>query len=273
MLPRILPLALIAVLMVLPLKLSALIDGFPAIAQQFDREFGNHERPWATDLKTEAATTQPATTQGVEAAAGVGANATSTVAQSVAPPPATSSATAPATAPVAPPATLSLAAPTCNDPLLRQAITEQKEETAAHQSRIREAEAVLSATEARVGTQIQRLAAMKTEVQALMAQRSSLEEQDLTRLVSIYEAMKPRDAARILNDLDSDIVIDVLDRLAERRTAPILANMSDDKAREVTRLILQRRALPGDRRAAAAAATTTAVALPAAAPQRPTLTN
>ena len=47
---RILPVTLVAVLMVLPLKLGTLVEGLPAIAQQFDREFGNHDRPWANDL-------------------------------------------------------------------------------------------------------------------------------------------------------------------------------------------------------------------------------
>ena len=66
MIPRILPITLVAVLMVLPLKLGALVDGFPVIAQQFDREFGAHERPWATDLKAtdaKAADAAPAPAQ------------------------------------------------------------------------------------------------------------------------------------------------------------------------------------------------------------------
>ncbi len=238
MLPRILPITLVAVLMVLPLKLGALMDGFPVIAQQFDREFGPHERPWATDLKT-APPPEP-----------------------VAAIPALQPALAQAE-PVPPP--VALAPPNCADPLLREAIDEQKADTATRQHRLREAEAILTATETRVGTQIQRLNAVKREVETLMTQRSNLQQEDLRRMVAIYEAMKPRDAARILNDLETDIVVDVLDRIAERRTAPILAEMADAKAREVTRLILQRRALPGDRKTATTATATVA--------PRPTLTN
>ena len=85
------------------------------------------------------------------------------------------------------------------------------------------------------------------EVQALMTQRSTLQQEDLRRMVAIYEAMKPRDAARIFNELETDIIVDLLDRLPERRSAPIIAEMTDAKAREVTRIMLQRRALPGDR--------------------------
>lgn len=246
MIPRILPITLVAVLMVLPLKLGALVDGFPVIAQQFDREFGTHERPWATDLKA----TDP---KAADAA------------------PAPTPAPLPVSTPVAEmPPPVALAPPNCTDPLLRAAIDEQKADSAGRQNRLREAEAVLAATEARVGTQIQRLNGVKREVEALMTQRSTLQQEDLKRMVAIYEAMKPRDAARILTDMETDIVVDVLDRIAERRAAPILAEMADAKAREVTRLILQRRALPGDRKAAP---TVVGASVPVTAVPRPTLTN
>ncbi|WP_042689974.1 MotE family protein [Azospirillum sp. B506] len=246
MIPRILPITLVAVLMVLPLKLGALVDGFPVIAQQFDREFGGHERPWATDLK---ASDQKA----AEAA------------------PAPAPVSSPVAAPVAEvPLPVALAPPNCTDPLLRAAIDEQKADTSGRQNRLREAEAVLAATEARVGTQIQRLNGVKREVEALMTQRSTLAQEDLKRMVAIYEAMKPRDAARILTDMETDMVVDVLDRISERRAAPILAEMADAKAREVTRLILQRRALPGDRKAAP---TVVGASVPVTGMPRPTLTN
>ncbi|CAO3405032.1 MotE family protein [Azospirillum palustre] len=245
MIPRILPITLVAVLMVLPLKLGALVDGFPVIAQQFDREFGAHERPWATDLKANDGKATPAA-----APAPVPLPVSTPVAE--VPPP------------------VALAPPNCTDPLLRAAIDEQKADTSGRQNRLREAEAVLAATEARVGTQIQRLNGVKREVEALMTQRSTLAQEDLKRMVAIYEAMKPRDAARILTDMETDMVVDVLDRISERRAAPILAEMADAKAREVTRLILQRRALPGDRKAAPAVV---GAAVPVTAVPRPTLTN
>jgi flagellar motility protein MotE (MotC chaperone) len=252
MIPRILPITLVAVLMVLPLKLGALVDGFPVIAQQFDREFGAHERPWATDLK---ATDGKPTAETAAAPAPVPTPLPVSTPVAEAPPP------------------VALAPPSCTDPLLRAAIDEQKADTSGRQNRLREAEAVLAATEARVGTQIQRLNGVKREVEALMTQRSTLQQEDLKRMVAIYEAMKPRDAARILTDMETDMVVDVLDRITERRAAPILAEMADSKAREVTRLILQRRALPGDRKAAPAAVGAAIPVTAATAVPRPTLTN
>jgi len=230
---RVLPITLVAILMVLPLKLGALMEGFPVIAQQFDREFGKHERPWAKDLKGDA----PAEAKDA--------------ADALSPPPSPAAAALPA-APPAIPTEVALATPSCTDPALRAAIAEQKTDVAARTRHLTEAEAVLSATETRATAQIQRLGEIKREVEALMQQRSNLQQEDLRRMVTIYETMKPRDAARIFNDLETDIIIDVLDRMPERRSAPIIAELEDTKAREVTRLVLQRRALPGDRTATAA---------------------
>lgn len=236
---RVLPITLVAILMVLPLKLGALMEGFPVIAQQFDREFGKHERPWAKDMKGDA----PADSS---------IDAAKAPASAVTPPPSPAAAALPV-APPAIPTEVAVATPSCTDPALRAAIAEQKTDVAARTRHLSEAEAVLSATESRATAQIQRLGEIKREVEALMQQRSNLQQEDLRRMVTIYETMKPRDAARIFNDLETDIIIDVLDRMPERRSAPIIAELEDTKAREVTRLVLQRRALPGDRTAPATA--------------------
>ncbi|WP_188262088.1 MotE family protein [Azospirillum tabaci] len=226
---RVLPITLVAILMVLPLKLGSLMEGLPVVAQQFDREFGKHERPWAKDLKG-----------GAESSSG------ETPAAPTPAPAGPAMAALPMT-PAAPPADAALPAASCTDPALRAAIAEQKADVTARTRHLGEAEAVLAAAETRATAQIQKLSAIKRDVEALMQQRSNLQQEDLKRMVTIYETMKPRDAARIFNDLETDIIIDVLDRMAERRSAPIIAELEDAKAREVTRLVLQRRALPGDR--------------------------
>ncbi|WP_207477312.1 MotE family protein [Arenibaculum pallidiluteum] len=223
---RVIPLTLVALMLVLPLKLGSLVEGFPAFAQQVSPGFGAHDRPWAKDLKAAA-------DSGARAAPAPAAPQGETQATSL------PSAQLPA-GPLA----------NCGDPALASAIADQRSEIDRRSRRLADAEAVLSATEMRIGTQLDRLRAVKRDVEALMQQRSDLAEEDLKRMVAIYEAMKPKDAARIFGDLETDMVIDLLDRLPERRSAPIIAELADAKAREVTRAIMQRRQLPGDRRAA-----------------------
>jgi flagellar motility protein MotE (MotC chaperone) len=52
--------------------------------------------------------------------------------------------------------------------------------------------------------------------------------------VKLYASMKPRDAAKIFDDLDTPVLLEVVDRMNERKAAPILAAMQPDRAREVT---------------------------------------
>jgi flagellar motility protein MotE (MotC chaperone) len=52
--------------------------------------------------------------------------------------------------------------------------------------------------------------------------------------VKIYESMKPEEAARILEKMDGEVLLEVLTRMGERRLAPILAQMDPLKAQAIT---------------------------------------
>jgi flagellar motility protein MotE (MotC chaperone) len=63
-------------------------------------------------------------------------------------------------------------------------------------------------------------------------------------LVKIYENMKPKDAAKIFEQLDMGIMLEVVERMKEQKVAPILAEMNPVKARELTSELAQRRQMP-----------------------------
>ncbi|MDP3532252.1 MAG: hypothetical protein Q8S31_03080, partial [Alphaproteobacteria bacterium] len=67
------------------------------------------------------------------------------------------------------------------------------------------------------------------------------DEKKLQSLVKIYQTMKPKDAARIFDKLDMVVLLDVISRMKEGNTAPILANMSADRAQNVTMFLAQKR--------------------------------
>jgi len=60
-------------------------------------------------------------------------------------------------------------------------------------------------------------------------------------LVKTYEAMRPRDAATILNELEAPVLLQVLDRMKEAKAAPILSAMLPDRARAATTGLAQMR--------------------------------
>jgi len=50
----------------------------------------------------------------------------------------------------------------------------------------------------------------------------------------MYEQMKPQDAARVFNQLDVPVVLEMMSLMRELKAAPILAAMDSAKAKAVT---------------------------------------
>lgn len=104
--------------------------------------------------------------------------------------------------------------------------------------------ALLSAAEERVQLKIDELADLQFTIENLLIQHDEQEEAQMRSLVKIYENMKPKDAARIFEELDMVVLLDVVDRMKERKVAPVLAKMNPDRAKSITLELAQRRELP-----------------------------
>ena len=108
----------------------------------------------------------------------------------------------------------------------RALLNEQRNELAN-----REAEVAL----AREKLEIEKVALteLKDSIEALLAKIEAQKTEDLDRLVSLYQNMKPAEAAAIMNDLDIEVMIMVLGTMPPRVAAPIMAKMSPVRARAV----------------------------------------
>lgn len=107
----------------------------------------------------------------------------------------------------------------------------------------------LATREALMATVEQRLAARATELLSLQREGEAEEaaarlrsESSWVTLAKLYEAMRPRDAAEIFNELDLPILVQVVNRMSERRAAPVLAAMTPERARQVTAELARMRA-------------------------------
>jgi len=105
-------------------------------------------------------------------------------------------------------------------------------------------ENLLEAAEQRIEDQIAELREIEAKIDALIQQHDAQEEGKLRSLVRVYETMKPKEAARIFNELDLDILLDVAELMNERRLAPVLAAMTPQRATTVTVEIRTRKQLP-----------------------------
>lgn len=95
-------------------------------------------------------------------------------------------------------------------------------------------EALLTVTEKRVDEKIASIEAMRKELEAMIGKHTEEEDAKIRSLVKIYENMKPRDAARIFDEVEMPILLLVVDRMAEKKAAPILASMDPKKAKQLT---------------------------------------
>jgi flagellar motility protein MotE (MotC chaperone) len=103
-------------------------------------------------------------------------------------------------------------------------------------------ESVLAAAEQRLARRVEELAALQQRLEALDKASREREEAGWRGLVRIYESMRPRDAARIFNELEMVTLVEVVDRMKERTAAPILAGMDPEKAKALTAELARRRA-------------------------------
>ena len=93
---------------------------------------------------------------------------------------------------------------------------------------------LLQAAEKRIDGKISTLEKIRDEINEQNAQQKKLQEGKFKKLVSIYEGMKPKEAARILSRLDARVVLQVAERIAPRKMSAILAKMDPDAAERLT---------------------------------------
>lgn len=103
---------------------------------------------------------------------------------------------------------------------------------------------LLTAAEERMGKKIAELQNLRETIKGLVKTFEGQQDKKLQSLVKIYENMKPKDAARIFEELEMTTLLDVAERMKERKLAAIMSKMNPQRAREVTVELRQLRELP-----------------------------
>jgi flagellar motility protein MotE (MotC chaperone) len=115
-----------------------------------------------------------------------------------------------------------------------QQLAKRRDELATRERELKDREQLLQATEQRLAAQVKQLQQLKAELEGMNEQHKSGADANVRRLVAIYEAMKPDEAARIFDTMDASVLLDVAGRMAERRLAPVLAQMTPARAQALT---------------------------------------
>lgn len=133
--------------------------------------------------------------------------------------------------------------PVDNNELL-QHYADRRAEIERRTKDVEQREALLAAAEKRIDQKLQELEKVRSEIQKLLRMGDQRQSEQLDSLVKIYETMKPKEAARIFEELEMPVLLDVITRMKETKTAPVLAAMDPTKAKAITAALVERRALP-----------------------------
>jgi len=125
----------------------------------------------------------------------------------------------------------------------------QELETRAREIDIRES--LLKEAERRIETKVGEMRAIEAKNAAINEQKAEAENARLKGIVTMYENMKPKDAAKVFDRLEMPVLLELAAQIAPRKMSDIMGLMQPDAAERLT-VELARRAT-GDQSAAASA--------------------
>lgn len=125
------------------------------------------------------------------------------------------------------------------------------ESQAARSANSREAElaareAALKQMERNVDAKLAELKRVEASIKKLLDQADVLKDERIKRQVATYQAMKPRQAAQVLSNMDQDLAVKILTGMKPKVSGEIMTYMQTDKAAKLTEAMTRvQTALPG----------------------------
>ncbi|HXD44787.1 MAG TPA: flagellar protein FlbB [Pseudolabrys sp.] len=113
-------------------------------------------------------------------------------------------------------------------------LQERRQELDSRSRELDMRESLLKAAEQRMDAKLGELKTMETKVDHAASQRKQTEAERFKSIVTMYENMKSKDAARIFDRLDMKILAEVSTQMKPTKMAEILGQMSPESAERLT---------------------------------------
>jgi flagellar motility protein MotE (MotC chaperone) len=234
---RVIPVVLIAILGLVVLKVAGLvIDG----GYVFDYQPNSTKRSWAQESFNFPGRSEPADITG---------SVLSKKDEAPARPAVSAPETAKPEAASAAPEQPQIISPSERAILERLQARRQELEARAREIDIREN--LLKSAEKRIEGRVEELKALESRISSVTEQKKEAEDVRLKGLVTMYEGMKPKDAAKVFDRLEMGVLFEIASKIAPRKMSDILGLMSPDAAERLTVEIARRAG--GDKSASAVA--------------------
>jgi flagellar motility protein MotE (MotC chaperone) len=81
---------------------------------------------------------------------------------------------------------------------------------------------------------VQELEKLRTKIADRLTERVGVDQQRVDKLVEIYSNMKPQNAAKLFEEIDEDLAVEVLGKMKKKNMADILNLLKSDKAQRLS---------------------------------------
>jgi flagellar motility protein MotE (MotC chaperone) len=95
-------------------------------------------------------------------------------------------------------------------------------------------ESLLKAAEKRVESKVEELKAVESRITTATEQKNEAEAARFKGLITMYEAMKPKDAAKVFDRLEMPVLFQIASQIAPRKMSDIMGLMSPEVAERLT---------------------------------------
>lgn len=113
-------------------------------------------------------------------------------------------------------------------------LKQRRKELEVREKTLLDKENIILVSERRMNDKINEIKQLREEIKNLLTMYKKEQQDKIDSLVKIYSNMKPKDAARIFEELDMNTLLTVISRMKEAKVAPVLAQMNPIKARDIT---------------------------------------
>jgi len=127
----------------------------------------------------------------------------------------------------------------------------RRQEIESRQREIDIRESLLKSAEKRIENKVEEMKAVESRISATQAEQKAAEAQRMKGLITTYEGMKPKDAARVFDRLEMGVLIEIATQIAPRKMSDILGLMSPEAAERLTVEMARRANGGGDQSASA----------------------
>lgn len=110
----------------------------------------------------------------------------------------------------------------------------RRQELEARAREIEIRESLLKAAEKRIETRVEELKAVESRIATATQQKSEADTARFKGIITMYEGMKPKDAAKVFDQLEMPVLLEIASQIAPRKMSDILGLMSTDAAGRLT---------------------------------------